>query len=199
MLGLYGILEYKLWNCVAAGHGRYAWIVFYVEGCDVSSVECNTIYRRIWHLYDLDSFATFYLGHYLYYIKLCALPYTNQVVLRMSYCMYWVFFTLTIGYGILIDFPQYHAAAKCTVTLAHNTLFKTMHIFPPTTLLNVVRPVSVWSTTRTSSSVAATQPSPIPSTLECSTDGKKLKVSDHKHFFLPLRDYVVKKIPAWLG
>ena len=131
MLGLYGILEYKLWNCVAAGHGRYAWIVFYVEGRDVSSVECNTIYRRIWHLYDLDSFATFYLGHYLYYIKLCAISYTNQVVLRMSYCMYWVFFTLTIGYGILIDFPQYHAAAKCTVTLAHNTLFKTMHISPP--------------------------------------------------------------------
>ena len=66
----------------------HAWIVFYVEGHDVSSVECNTIYHRIWHLYDLDSFATFHLGHYLYYIKLCALPYTNQVVLRMSYCMY---------------------------------------------------------------------------------------------------------------
>ena len=109
-----------------------------------------------------------------------------------------VFCTYNRLWYILIDFPQYHAAAaKCTVTLAHNTLFKTMHIFPPTTPLNVVRPVSVWSTTRTSSSVAATQPSPIPSTLECSTDGKKLKVSDHKHFFfLPLRDYVVKKIPA---
>ena len=48
----------------------------------------------------------------------------------------------------------------------------------------VIRPMSVWSVARSSSSLAATQPSvaatsqpsPARSTLECSTDGKTLKV-----------------------
>ena len=48
----------------------------------------------------------------------------------------------------------------------------------------MIRPMPVWSVTRSSSSLAATQPSvaatsqpsPAHSTLECSTDGKKLKV-----------------------
>ena len=56
------------------------------------------------------------------------------------------------------------------------------------TACTVVRPTTAWSTTRLSSSIAATQPSlaatqpsPAHPTLECSTDGKKLKVISNVH------------------
>ena len=69
----------------------------------------------------------------------------------------------------------------CTVLphpTACNTCTSLSYIFS-TTAHALNRPRSVWSIARSSSSVAATQPSPAPPTLECSTNGKKLKVISH--------------------
>ena len=70
---------------------------------------------------------------------------------------------------------MYCAATPYT---ACNTCTSLSYIFS-TTAHALNRPRSVWSIARSSSSVAATQPSPAPPTLECSTNGKKLKVIGH--------------------
>ena len=49
------------------------------------------------------------------------------------------------------------------------------------TACTVVRSTTVWTTTRSLSSVVNTPPSPAHPTLEYSTDGKKLKVISNVH------------------
>ena len=60
---------------------------------------------------------------------------------------------------------------RCNRSINH----KMMIIFS-NTACTVVRSTTVWTTTRSSSSVVNTLPSPAHPTLEYSTDGKKLKV-----------------------